>query len=217
MQTQIKTLRLSRNRRAGFTLIEMIGVLAVIAILAAMLIPKVFQAINNARVNNAAVACSTIKSALADHYAKWNAFLIDGSSGAAVAFTTSDTQATAFDSVLLKEGFIDKPFQVKIGDGSTGTKIAVVTCLTDAAAPDGSNSAYNLDSAAPVNDAIGTVVVEAVISGVPENDAKDLNDRIDGPTPLGSVIGQNDFVGRVKYAASVGGNPVTVHIYLTHR
>src|SRR5215470_16307586 len=48
MKTQIQPTPRSR----GFTLIEMIGVLAVIAILAALLVPKIFEAINNARVNN---------------------------------------------------------------------------------------------------------------------------------------------------------------------
>ena len=38
-----------RRQSKAFTLIEMIGVLAVIAILAALLIPKIFNAINSAQ------------------------------------------------------------------------------------------------------------------------------------------------------------------------
>ncbi len=60
----MKTLQVTRkSNRQAFTLIEMIGVLAVIAILAAVLIPKVFSAINNARVNNAAMSVQTVKTA----------------------------------------------------------------------------------------------------------------------------------------------------------
>src|SRR5204863_216829 len=47
----------------AFTLIEMIGVLAVIALLAALLIPKIFESINNARIGQAVLSCQTIKTA----------------------------------------------------------------------------------------------------------------------------------------------------------
>ena len=55
---------LRRQAAKGFTLIEMIGVLAVIAILAALLIPKVFSAINSARVNGVCVNTETVKTAI---------------------------------------------------------------------------------------------------------------------------------------------------------
>src|SRR5215468_6701873 len=108
-------IRTSPARRAinqsGFTLIEMIGVLAVIAILAAVLIPKVFEAINNAKVNNAAMSCNTVKTALADHYAK------AGSLAAEVTpYGTNNTltiPVPQYDAVLLREGFLDKPFVTK--------------------------------------------------------------------------------------------------------
>jgi prepilin-type N-terminal cleavage/methylation domain-containing protein len=80
----MKITRRTNRARAGFTLIEMIGVLAVIAILAALLIPKIFEAISNARVNNAAVNTQTVKTAIADHYAKF------GSSGLRWQAATSD-------------------------------------------------------------------------------------------------------------------------------
>src|ERR1041385_2311814 len=58
----------------AFTLIEMIGVLAVIAILAAMLIPKVFSAIADAKINNTIGSAETMKTAIADHYGKYGKF-----------------------------------------------------------------------------------------------------------------------------------------------
>src|ERR1044071_4050175 len=70
MKTNSGLNRAGSRRNQGFTLIEMIGVLAVIAILAAVLVPKVFEAINNAKVNNAAMSCQTVKTAIIDHYAK---------------------------------------------------------------------------------------------------------------------------------------------------
>src|SRR5437867_9836500 len=108
----------SRKSKQGFTLIEMIGVLAVIAILASMLIPKIFESINSARVNNGAVSCNTVKASIADHYAKAGTLPVDASGAAPVVLALPIEQ---YDHVpLLKEGFLDKPFAVKIGDGVTG-------------------------------------------------------------------------------------------------
>jgi len=197
---------------AAFTLIEMIGVLAVIAILAALLIPRIFEAINNARINNAVVSCSTVKAAVADHYAKFGAIAIDGTATPPVAIPVP---TNSFDQLLLSEGFLDKPFQVKIGDGNpTNTTVRISAALPGTTTVDGSNAAYDLGGTL-TNSAVGTVVVEAVISNVLLNDARDLNDRLDGTT-LGVDSSGNDYRGRVKYTTAT---PVVseVHVYLTHR
>src|SRR5262245_58302055 len=205
----MKTSRLKQRGNRAFTLIEMIGVLAVIAILAALLIPKIFEAINNARVNNAAVSYNTVKSAMADHYAKYGTLL--SSNGAVL--TAGSGPAMVFDRVLVMEGFLDKPFNVKIGDGVTN-HVEIVAGLATNTAPNAVNSAYDLDGVVTPNDAgpVGTAVVQAVISSVTPNDAKDLNDRLDGPT-LGTALPNDDFVGRVKYGAPVGGL-TDVYIYI---
>src|ERR1022692_5347507 len=65
---------LRRQEVRAFTLIEMIGVLAVIAILASLLIPKVFSAISQARVNGVTISTDTVKTALVDHYGRYGNF-----------------------------------------------------------------------------------------------------------------------------------------------
>src|SRR5436305_1449997 len=100
-----------RSARKGFTLIEMIGVLAVIAILASLLIPKIYEAINNSRISNTVLSYNTVKTALADHYAKYGS--INSSNGTALSVAAS---LTNYDRILLAEGFLDKPFIVKIGN-----------------------------------------------------------------------------------------------------
>ena len=207
MKTQIQPTPRSR----GFTLIEMIGVLAVIAILAALLVPKIFEAINNARVNNAAVSYNTAKTALADHYAKFGTML--SSNGAPIVASVGE--ALNFDKVLVAEGFMDKPFIVKIGDGVTNHVEILTSAGTNAVTT--ANAAYDLDGSGVLpNDASGSVLVQAVITGVAAGDAKDLNDRIDGPL-LGEDGTGNDLKGRVKYAAPGAGGSTTVYMYISHR
>src|SRR5262245_12343960 len=176
----IMKLKQNQSRKASaFTLIEMIGVLAVIAILMSLLIPKVFEAINNSRINNAALSYNTVKTALADHYAKFGTIL----SSNGIPITAGAGEALNYDRVLLTEGFLDKPFVVKIGDGITN-HVEVVLGLATNTAPTAVNAAFDLDATGTqVNDAgpAGAAVVVAVITSVTINDAKDLNDRLDGP------------------------------------
>lgn len=203
----------NENRKVNaFTLIEMIGVLAVIAILAALLIPKIFEAINNARINNAVVSYNTVKTAVMDHYAKFGS--LTSSNG-----VTLTLPEQAYDKVLLTEAFLDKPFIVKIGDGinsPTNTHVEAITGVSAATAVTAANAGYDLDgSGATVNDVAAPtgVILQTVITGVTEADARDVSLRLDGEA-LSSAVGADDLKGRVKYASAT---PTTVYIYITHR
>ena len=52
--------RIRRFERNGFTLIEMIGVLAVIAVLVALLLPKVFEIMAESKANALVAAIRTV-------------------------------------------------------------------------------------------------------------------------------------------------------------
>jgi type II secretory pathway pseudopilin PulG len=113
----------------------MIGVLAVIAILASLLIPKIYEAINNARVSNTVLSYNTVKTALADHYAKFGALL---SSNGVTLPAPPGPGSTNFDAVLVAEGFLDKPFQVKMGD--VGAHVEIAAGLAANIAPAAANT-----------------------------------------------------------------------------
>jgi prepilin-type N-terminal cleavage/methylation domain-containing protein len=222
------TERVGNHHNKGFTLIEMIGVLAVIAILAAVLIPKVFEAISSARINNAAMSCQTMKTALVDHYAKYGNLAYDGSTSQPLT-----PPQYYYDTFLLKEQLVDKLFDTKVGDprdptqAATGTAPATIStridllpavAATTAVDPTKENGAFCLDGAAAgPNEATGTYVAVAVISGVAINDAWELSKRIDGANLSQPDIVAADKRGRVIYDVPGTGGTTTVYVYLTHR
>lgn len=203
----MKTSNSIKNSGAGlrqtraFTLIEMIGVLAVIAILASLLIPKVFNAIANARVNNAVVSYNAIKAGVTEHYAKFGSLTISNT-------TQLASFPAEFSSVLLGEQLIDKPFAVKVGNG------AVVQVQTNMSLIAGT-SGYMLDGVNKLTNL--TAVCEIVITNVAAQDAYDISSILDGPNNSSPLLtpaspGQ-DLGGRVVYPV-VGGN---MYIYVTGR
>ena len=180
----------TNNRKApAFTLIEMIGVLAVIAILAALLIPKVFNAINEARVNGVSVSTATVKTAVVDHYGKYGGLDSLFGTNATVTFT-GGIYAGYDTNILMVEALLDKPFAAAISTNAT-----IQLCQT---AKDNGGSGYKLDG---VNNGTGTAtyIVEAMLQGVTVQDAKDLNDIIDG-TALGAPVGtgRHQGTGRIQ-------------------
>jgi len=206
-----------RRQRHAFTLIEMIGVLAVISILASLLIPKIYEAINNAHVSQTLVSCQTIKTSVAQHYAKFLSLASSNGDNLSISGGVFDH----FDNVLLAEALIDKPFSVKIGT-TANIRILDIASLVSGDQmnnPNINKGAYVLDGDGK-NDVVGQYVVEAVIYGLSQTDARDLNNRLDGSDPrFGETPNdQRDPGGQVTYANPTGppSSPFDVHIYITH-
>ncbi len=191
---------------AGFTLIELIGVLAVVSILAAVLIPRVFEAISNARVHSTALSITTLKTTCVQHVAKFGSIPVDGSlcPPEVIVLNGSDSRAYSFDTVLMAEQLLDKPFSTAIGSGF----VQVVPGLLPDAEVTGDNAAYALDGASSRNSAAGSSILEVVITDVLLEDARALNRVIDG---AGKEVSENpggeDLGGSLKYAkpAKAGG------------
>jgi general secretion pathway protein G len=228
-------LNLQRNqprtrRERGFTLVEMIGVLAIIAILASLLIPRVFQAIGDSKINNAVTTCNSIKAGVNEYYGRFG--IISGSQGVTplVFVPAAGAEGVSEDwdrYTLVADGFIEKPFIVRIGEqvavGSpNGSRLRVVkigaAVVGDGIWVDDANASkqgrYDLDGDGDNDIVGGSLLVEACMQNVDTKDAKDLNDRLDG-TALGAALGSDDLKGRVKY--KVNGATATVRIYLAHR
>jgi prepilin-type N-terminal cleavage/methylation domain-containing protein len=220
----------TKARTGGFTLVEMIGVLAIIAILTSLLIPKIFQVINDAKISNALVSYNSAKAAAAAHYGKWGGFR-EANGTAISSYPRED-----WDDVLVSGGYLETPFAVKIGNGqqgaTSGSRLRVVdisslTSSSSVTAGDSDTSgSYCLTentntTSVPHVDTTGSYLVEAVIPGVSIQDAVELNRRIDGAAAgFGQQTWTNnvtaDFTGRVKWQKGSGGE-ATVYMYIAHR
>ena len=118
------------NSSKAFSLIEMIGVLAIIGILASVVAPKVFDAIRDAKITGAAAVNNAIKSAAVDYSRKYRTLPLDGGrapAGGTYTRTYGDgatvTQANCtFGDVLISEGMLDR---LTIPIGPAGTPVAV--------------------------------------------------------------------------------------------
>jgi len=208
-----KTSRLQRGT-AGFTLVEMIGVLAIIALLAGMLVPRIMQAIRDARVNSTAVSINTLRAAVAQYMAKHNSL--------------ADLSATDCDSDLVSDGVLDKGFEARIGtsadviqtsgdEAKTGGDISIgdSTTVTGPARYD-----LDGDGGATYDTEDAAAIVEVVIAGVPVRYARALSLAIDGAdlSTDDDHTTDADSFGRVVYGTSASGetDEMDVFVYIAH-
>ena len=109
-------MKLKISTSKGFSLIEMIGVLAIIGILASVVAPKVFDAIRDAKITGAVGVLQTIKSSAVDYARKYNNLPTDGNkvpgdTSFARPYGDSATITAAnstLGDLLIYEGILDK-------------------------------------------------------------------------------------------------------------
>jgi len=210
-----------RNKQAGYTLIEIIGVIAIIAILAAVLTPRVISVIARGKVNSTAQGLASLKTATTDYIVKNGSIPLRDGTGA-----TNGAVATGrFDADLLSGGFTEKLFSCAIGTqlfdesaltgrihvrSQTAASAAAVAAPT--ATVGGSN--FNLDRDTATADFLTSqTIVTAVIPAVAIADAIALNKILDGDTNTGTAA---DTIGRCIYSAAAPDNTVTVYVYIGH-
>jgi|APGre2960657468_1045069.scaffolds.fasta_scaffold15589_2 prepilin-type N-terminal cleavage/methylation domain-containing protein len=213
------------NSSKAFSLIEMIGVLAIIGILASVVAPKVFDAIRDAKITGAVGIIQTIKSSCTDYARKYNNFPLDGNKTPVQPYsrpygdgaTLTTTANTTLGDILIGEGMLEK-LTIPIGPNGTPTAVAYttagVTLATSGAASTKPVNAGALNYPLILSRTYASLgaesrlfssaqnstrVVFILLPGLTTLEAAGLKTKIDGPFN-DSIIGASDLVTK-----SVGG------------
>jgi type II secretory pathway pseudopilin PulG len=209
------------QKAAAFTLIEIIGVVAVIAILAAVLTPRVVSVIARGKVSATAQSLGSLKSATTDYLTKNGSLPTRDGTG-----TTNGAVATGrFDADLVTGGFTEKLFACSIGtqtfdssalSGRVHIRSLAATSSGTVTAPTATVGGVNFDldrSTSTADFTSGQMVVAAFIPGVAIADAIAMNKILDGDDNTGTSA---DSTGRCMYSAAAVDNTVTLYVYIAH-
>lgn len=215
-----------RNRTRGFSLVEMIGVLAIIAILAVVIVPKVFSTIASSRITHAVGNVTSFRTAVTDFSAKYGTIPVaQGSS--------------RLDDLLVTAGMLDARLTFKIGSQPSNPPAAATwtyangiwsssggsnqnnqsralarnSTTTQPSAAQGQN--FRLDGTTDLP--AGSRVISVVIDNVRASEALELSRRIDGDNMSEADATTADNAGKVVYNTPNGQGITDVYIYIAHQ
>jgi type II secretory pathway pseudopilin PulG len=219
---------------AAFTLLEVIGLVAVIAILAAVLIPRVMSVIGRGKVSATAQSLGGLQGAIAEYAARSNA--LPWRLG--YDTTNAPTLGGRFDADLLRAGLIERLFVSSIGSQTpqatsgfgcapSATPQAVTPLLQRPhvrSAPGGAVSLlpvataitdvnFDLDRNGTGDFTTAQTVAYAYLPEVNVTEAAQLDQLLDGDL---MTTGAADSTGRCLRSALSANNTVTVYVYLAH-
>jgi len=221
----------SRKRERGFTLIEMIGVLAVIAVLAALIIPKVFDIIASSKVDALASAVKTYETAVTKYYTDIGSVLplnasgnpqtqSSGNSGNARSLAARLTLSSSDPLVLTTnlwprfQGPYLEKFDTNAPSGlGTNMYLPARTAVAYGTSVTGSNMGWDLKGDDGNSDLPPSAnVVYFRLTGMNEEDFLEFDSVVD--RDIGTTDSERELRGRAKWVSATGG---TLYLYLAHR
>lgn len=222
--------RQRNHQQRGFTLIEMIGVLAVIGVLAALILPKVFAVVADSRVTGLVSAVKAYETGITKYYADLGTVLpldalgvpgveATGDSATAVSLAARLTLSSA-DALVTGNGMWPKfrgPYLEKFDTNQTpglGAKMyipseAVVSYGTAVTA---TNAAFALKGDTGNSDIpTGSSVAYFKVTALSAEDFQALDGIVD--KDIGTTATEKELRGRAKYDTAT----TTALIYLASR
>ncbi len=215
----------------GFTMIEMIGVLGVIAVLSALIIPRVFDVITDSKIDALASATHTYKIGITKYYADVGSLLpldaqgvpqVEGTGNSAVATSLSSRLTlSSTDPLVLGTNLWPKfhgPYLEKFNSDlppEIGTNMflptSVLVPIETPVTPD--NMGWDLKGDDGNSDIPSDAnVVFFKLEGIGEEDFLSLDHLVD--SLIGMTDAERKLRGRAKWDSANGG---TLLLYMAHR
>lgn len=218
------------SHEQGFTLVEMIGVLAIIAILIALLLPKIFSLIASTNARSLAAAIRTYESAIVNYYADIGTVWPLNATGVPAAETTGlSTTATSLPSRLTLDvsdplntganqwprfrGPYAEKFNSAVPPGlGTSMLLIATTGVALGTATTQTNVGWDLKGDDGNSDLpTGARVAYLRVDGVSDTEFNELDGIIDAG--VGTNLAERQLRGRVKYAPATD----RLYIYMVHQ
>lgn len=205
----------------------MIGVLAIIAILAVVIVPKVFSTIASSRITNAVGSITSLKSGVSEFAGKFGT----------VPTTNNNSR---IDDLLFTAGMLETRFVVKIGTqpstppiagatwtrtggawtaagGSSQTTQSRIICLSSTATSPATAVGANFQLDGTTDLPGGSRVVSAVLVNITGAEARELSLRLDGEQMTATDNVTADATGKVVYNTPTTAGLTTAYVYIAHQ
>jgi prepilin-type N-terminal cleavage/methylation domain-containing protein len=237
-------MKTSAKKNSAFTLIEMIGVLAIIGILAAVVAPRVIESIRDAKVTSAISSVNAAKTASLNYYQRYDRIPLDGTvtpdnNRPGASPTAEPDKNTAgkdqtFGQILYYQELLIEDIKAAIGESSTSEDYAIGCTSTQSGECNagGGTAKYGPATTEFVFKSAGnaTRVVYYYLPNLTKQEAAALGTKVNGPFPVG-VQGEDAIIEETTLGSAAsnieGGNcwfseagtdgTVDAYLYVAHQ